>query len=187
MPSALTHINLANNILKLNSNLDEYKFIIGTIMPDCIDFSDDKEYKSSHYIGDDGNIDHLNYLKSGLIEHYNYSYHMGYHLHLWFDQLNKTSNISELIKAKINNEEQVSIIKREISIVDLSTLEGIDFNKLRENCVSEISIELVKKVEEIIKQIESIKCMANDLQYLDSDRYLNYINNLALKYTSQYL
>lgn len=42
MPSALTHINLANNILKLNSNLNRYKFIIGTIMPDCIDFSDVK-------------------------------------------------------------------------------------------------------------------------------------------------
>lgn len=52
MPSVLTHINLANDILRLNSNLDKYKFIIGTIMPDCIDFSDYKEYKSSHYIGD---------------------------------------------------------------------------------------------------------------------------------------
>jgi len=187
MPSVLTHINLANDILRLHSNLDKYKFIIGTIMPDCIDFSDNKEYRSSHYIGEGENIDHLSYLKSGLIENCNYSYHMGYHLHLWFDEKNKTSDISELIKSKIKSEEQVGIIKQEISIADLSTFEGIDFDKLREICVSEFSTKLVKKVDEITKQIENIKHLTNEFKYLDSDRYLNYIKNLALKYAGKYL
>ena len=92
-----------------------------------------------------------------------------------------------MIKSKIKSEEQVGIIKQEISIADLSTFEGIDFDKLREICVSEFSTKLVKKVDEITKQIENIKHLTNEFKYLDSDRYLNYIKNLALKYAGKYL
>ena len=112
---------------------------------------------------------------------------MGYHLHLWFDEKNRTSDISELIKSKIKSEEQISIIKQEILVADLSTLEGIDFDELRKICVSEFSTKLVQKVEEITKQIENIKPLTNEFKYLDSDRYLNYIKNLALKYAGKYL
>lgn len=131
--------------------------------------------------------ENMSYLKSGLIENYNYSYHMGYHLHLWFDEKNRISDISELIKSKIKSEEQISIIKQEILVADLSTLEGIDFDELRKICVSEFSTKLVQKVEEITKQIENIKPLTNEFKYLDSDRYLNYIKNLALKYAGKYL
>lgn len=188
MPSALTHINLANNILNLNNNLEKYKFLVGTIKPDCIDFDDDKQYKRSHYIRENYVIDYLSYLnKKEIIEQYNYSYFMGYHLHLWFDQMNKSLNISNLIKSKIKNKEIINSVKQEISKIDLSTVEEINFSELRKVCDNEFSSDLVKKVDEIINQIENVKKINDNIYYLDSEKYLKYISNLAKEYIDQYL
>lgn len=187
MPSALAHINLANRILKLNSSLDKYGFLIGTIKPDCIDFNDDEQYRKSHFIKENNIIEHLRFLKEVKeLKQNNYSYSMGYHLHLWFDNINKKLNISDLLKEGIERED-VSIIIKEILVTDLTTIEDVDYVELREICDTKFSCDLVQKVDEIIYQIENIRFLNDSIYFLDSDKYLNYINNLALEYIEHYL
>ena len=187
MPSALAHINLANRILKLNSSLDKYGFLIGTIKPDCIDFNDDEQYRKSHFIKENNIIEHLRFLKEvkGLRQN-NYSYSMGYHLHLWFDNINKKLNISDLLKEGIERGDD-NIIRKEILATDFTAVEDVDYDELRAICDTEFSCDLAKKVDDIIYQIGDIRFLTDNIYYLDSDKYLNYINNLALEYIKHYL
>ncbi len=94
MATWITHLRIAENILKNMDDLDSIAFILGNVGPDSGVPNEDwssfnPPKKITHWINEENNIDAVRffdrYLKNNLMEYSKYSYVLGYYIHLLTD------------------------------------------------------------------------------------------------------
>jgi hypothetical protein len=94
MATWIAHLRIAENILKNMDDIDSIAFILGNVGPDSgvpnEDWSNFNPPKTiTHWINEENNIDaegfFHKYIKKDLMEFSNYSYVLGYYIHLLTD------------------------------------------------------------------------------------------------------
>lgn len=108
MAQRLVHYAIAKNLLDKNIIKDEYKFVIGSLIPDCNEHTDE-HYNFTHNVVINANkktIDFNAFLKKYREEILNNELYLGYYIHLITDALYRDFmyNIKELRKYRTDED-----------------------------------------------------------------------------------
>lgn len=88
-----------------NFNLQFFPYILGNIAPDCINFSDNKSFISSHYLSNrcfnlQPLIDKIKI--KNIYDENQWAFLIGYFSHIWFDKYDKENKSTVQIKNPLN-------------------------------------------------------------------------------------